>query len=206
MRLCRTYFFFNLPDSAINYSINQYEISPFLTASQAPNDLFTDMGMVRKGFGNEPLKDVTMERMRVEKFEESLCEDCGWVNLVFSLGFLSQYSLWKLSTFRGYKGYLYKSENGMQKVRFFKTELAGSLDLQLDWVASSSCEVIEQPVCTFCLVVLQLAWHFNFWHAWHVFIIWWLAAARSSHESLLLCTILNISSHSLTHYPYMIPT
>ena len=28
--------------------------------------------MVRKGFGNEPLKGLTMERMRVEEFEESL--------------------------------------------------------------------------------------------------------------------------------------
>ena len=35
------------------------------------------MGMVRKGFGNVPLKDLIMERKRVEKFEESLCEDCG---------------------------------------------------------------------------------------------------------------------------------
>ena len=35
------------------------------------------MGMVRRGLGNEPLKDVTMEMMRVEEFEESLCEDCG---------------------------------------------------------------------------------------------------------------------------------
>ena len=77
MRLHRTYFFFSLPDSAIAYSINQYEIGPFLTASQAPNGLLTDVGMVRKGFGNVPLKDVTMERVRVEKFEESLCEDWG---------------------------------------------------------------------------------------------------------------------------------
>ena len=45
------------------------------------------MGMVRKYFGNEPLKDVTMERVRVKEFEESLCEECGWVNLVFLLGF-----------------------------------------------------------------------------------------------------------------------
>ena len=73
----KTYFFFSLPDSAINHSINQYEIGPFLIASQAPNGLLIDVGMVRKGFGNEPLKDVTTERMRVEKFEESLCEDCG---------------------------------------------------------------------------------------------------------------------------------
>ena len=77
MRLRRTYFFFSLLDSAIAHSINQYEIGPFLTASQAPNGLLTDVGMVRKGFGNESLKDVTMERMKVEEFEESLCEDCG---------------------------------------------------------------------------------------------------------------------------------
>ena len=39
--------------------------------------------MMRKGFGKEPLKDIIMERVRVEEFEESLCEDCGRVNLVF---------------------------------------------------------------------------------------------------------------------------
>ena len=32
--------------------------------------------MVRKGFGNKPLKDLTIERKRVEEFEESLSEDC----------------------------------------------------------------------------------------------------------------------------------
>ena len=76
-RLHRTYFFFSLLDSAITHSINQYEIGPFLTASQAPNGLLTDVGMVIKGFGNDPLKDVTIERVRVEEFEESLCDDCG---------------------------------------------------------------------------------------------------------------------------------
>ena len=59
------------------------EIGPFLTASQIPNDLLTDIGMVRKGFGNVPLKDMTMERKRVEEFEECLYEDCGLINLVF---------------------------------------------------------------------------------------------------------------------------
>ena len=77
MRLHRTYFFFSLPDFALAHNINQYEIGPFLIASQAPNGLLTDVGMVRKCFGNESLKDVTTERMRVEEFEESLCEDCG---------------------------------------------------------------------------------------------------------------------------------
>ena len=61
----------------LDHSINQYEIGPFLTASQTPNGFLIDMGMVRKGFGNVPLKDLTMERKRVEEFEESLCEDCG---------------------------------------------------------------------------------------------------------------------------------
>ena len=61
----------------LDHSINQYEIGPFLTTSQTPNGLLIDMGMVRKGFGNVPLKDMTMERKRVEEFEESLCEDCG---------------------------------------------------------------------------------------------------------------------------------
>ena len=128
----------------------------------------------------------------------------------FSLRFLSQYSLWKLSTFRGYKGYLYWSENEMRRVRFFKIKLAGGLDSRLDWVKNSSREVTERPVCTFCHVVLQLEWRFNFWHAWHVCNFWRLVShkppTRSSRESLFLCTILSISSHSLTHYPYMIPT
>ena len=67
----------------VDHSINQYEIGSFLTASETLNGLLTDMGMVRKGFGNVPLKDLTMERKRVEEFEESLCEDCGWINFVF---------------------------------------------------------------------------------------------------------------------------
>ena len=74
MRLRQTYFFFSLPDSAIAHNINQYEIGPFLITSQAPNGLLTDVGMVKKGFGNEPLKDVTMERVRVEEFKESLLD------------------------------------------------------------------------------------------------------------------------------------
>ena len=69
--------------SLLDHSINQYEIGPFLTAFQIPNGLLTNVGMARKGFGNVPLKDVTMKRKRVEEFEEFLCEDCGWVNLVF---------------------------------------------------------------------------------------------------------------------------
>ena len=61
----------------LDHSIYQYEIGPFLTASQTPNGLLKDMGMVRKDFDNIPLKDLIMKRKRVEEFEESLCEDCG---------------------------------------------------------------------------------------------------------------------------------
>ena len=63
--------------SLLDHSIYQYEIGPFLTASQTLNGIFTNIGMVRKGFGNVPLKDLSMERKRVEEFEESLSEDCG---------------------------------------------------------------------------------------------------------------------------------
>ena len=39
---------------------------------KTPNSPFTEMDMVRTGFGNEPLKDLTIERKKVEEFEESL--------------------------------------------------------------------------------------------------------------------------------------
>ena len=55
------------------------------------------MDMVRKGFGNKPLKDLTMESKRVEEFEESLRKKLWMSQFCFSLGFLSQNSLWKLS-------------------------------------------------------------------------------------------------------------
>ena len=128
----------------------------------------------------------------------------------FSLRFLSQYSLWKLSTFRGYKGYLYWSKNGMRRVRFFKTELTGDLALRLDWVTSSSREQTELLDWTFCPVVLQLAWLFIFsacfTYVHHLAASSHKSPACSSRESLLLCTNLSISSHSFTHYPYMIST
>ena len=54
----------------------------------------------------------------------------------FTLGFLSQYSLWKLSFIYGYKGYLYWGERRMWNVRFFQNR--GGLRLGLaTWL---SCE------------------------------------------------------------------
>ena len=39
---------------------------------RTPNNPLTVMDIVRKGFGKMPLKDSTMERKRVEEFEETL--------------------------------------------------------------------------------------------------------------------------------------
>ena len=44
---------------------------------KAPNNPLTEMNMVRKCFGNTPLKDLTIKRKRVEEFEESLNKDWG---------------------------------------------------------------------------------------------------------------------------------
>ena len=77
MRLRQTFVFFNLPDSAITHSINQYELVPSELLPNAPKSLLTDIGKVRKVLANKPLKDVTMERVKVEEFEESLCKDYG---------------------------------------------------------------------------------------------------------------------------------
>ena len=166
---------------------------------KTPNNPLRVMDMVRKSFGKKPLKDLTMERKRVEEFEESLKWRL-WINQsCFSLGFLSQNSLWKLPFFRGYKGYLYWGKNGMWRVRFFKIELAHGLASRLNWVARSSCEITERPVVLFCPVVLQLAWHFNFWHAWHMCIFWQLAAASHPRDPVMSlyfsCILLSISSH-----------
>ena len=72
--------------------------------------------------------------------------------------------------------------------------------LRLDWVASSSREVTKWPVVLFCPVVLQLAWRFNFWHAWHMSSFWQFLATcscesptRSSRESLFFL-------HTLEHF------
>ena len=138
----------------LNHSINQCRLIPSYLLPRTPNSPLTVMDMVRKGFGKRPLKGLTMERKRVEEFEKSLMWRLWMNQYSFTLGFLSQNSLWKLLFFRGYKGYLYWGENGMRRVRFFKTKLAGGLDSRLDWFTSSSHEVTERLVCTFCPVVL----------------------------------------------------
>ena len=55
----------------------------------------------------------------------------------FSLGFLSQNSLYKLSTIRGYKGYLYWCVFVMQKVRFVTNRVVWRLGL-VTWLSRES--------------------------------------------------------------------
>ena len=166
--------------------------------------------MVRKGFGNEPLKDVIMERKRVEEFEKSLCEDCGRVNLVFLQDFflkiLSRSSLY----FVGIRGIYTRvrmecEKSGFSKQSQLMTWPHNLTELQVQAASKQNCQ-------TELFVLQRSSWRdcSSSLHASLVCIIWWLASrepiASSSRESLLHCTILSISSHSLTHYPYMIST
>ena len=115
----------------------------------------------------------------------------------FSLGFLSQNSLWKLFIFCGYKGYLYWSEKGMQRVNFSITEWTGDLASRLDWVVSPSRELTEWPVWTFCHVVLQLAWRFSFFACFTRVHLLAACKPRATREIQLQVPAL---LHSLKHF------
>ena len=97
----------------------------------------------------------------------------------FSLGFLSQNSLWKLSQNRGYKSIYIVGWERMWKVSFSQIGYFSDLTSQLGWVASSSR---EQTAWDFCPVVQQLAWLLSFWHAWHVCNILAACKPRATRE------------------------
>ena len=59
----------------------------------------------------------------------------------FSLGFLSQNSLWKLSTFRGYKGIYSSVYEKCEKSVFIQTGHSGDSVSQVERVASLSREL-----------------------------------------------------------------
>ena len=74
-------------------------------------------------------------------------------SILFSLGFLSQNSLWKLSLNCGYKGIYIVGWEGMWKVKFCQTGCSGGLTSRLGWVASSRREQTAWPTWDFCPVV-----------------------------------------------------
>ena len=123
---------------------------------------------------------------------------------VFSLGFLPQNSLWKLSTFCGYKGYLYWYVHGMWRVSFSQTEWTCDLASWLDWVASPSCRLTEWPNWTFCPVMLQLTWLFSSSACFTRVYLLATCKMRASHEieSRVPCCVHNLElfftlSHTL---------
>ena len=152
---------------------------------------------------NVPLKDMSMEKVRVEEFGEPNDEDCGWVNLVFSLGFLSQNSLWKLSMFWVFIVVCMRNAKSQFQPNkaFWWLELATGMSHEFEPWANclARLEVLSYSAPT--VMTLQLPMH-----ALHVCHFGNLPIVRSSHETPLNCTHLEFSSHSLTHYPYIILT
>ena len=131
-------------------------------------------------------------------------------SILFSLGFLYQNSLWKLSTFRGYKDIYSSVCKECEKSVFIQTGHFGYLASRLERVASLSYELTTWPDCIFLscstlvVVTLQFPACFTCVPLWQLAIR--KSVARSSHETPLICTHLEFSSHSLTHNSYMIPT
>ena len=74
-------------------------------------------------------------------------------SILFSLEFLSQNSLWKLSLNRGYKGIYIVGWEGMWNVIFCQTGCSGGLTSRLGWFARSSREQTAWPAWNFCPTV-----------------------------------------------------
>ena len=125
-----------------------------------------------------------------------------------SLGFLSQNSLWKLSTFRGYKGIYSRVCEECEKSFFYKTGGSGNSLSQLGQVASFNHEIMDWLDCLFlscsapAVMTLQLPACFT------CVALWWIIShesfVSSSRENALDCThtwILHTLSHtSLTWF------
>ena len=85
--------------------------------------------------------------------------------LVFSRISLQKKILWKLSTFRGYKGIYSRVREECEKLVFIQTGHSNDLASWLELVASLSREITSRPDCIFCPVVLQLSLPFSSLHA-----------------------------------------
>ena len=104
-----------------------------------------------------------------------------------SLGFLSQNSLWKYSTFHGYKGIYSRVREEYEKTFFCKTGCLGD-----SLAIGMSREITTKPDCHFLsycaptVVTLQLLACFTLVAFWRVASC--ESLARSSHENLSKCS------------------
>ena len=129
----------------LDHSINQYEISSFLTTSQNTKQLSH-----KNGYGEKRFWQWASQGFDNGEEESRGIWRVSWVKIVdelilFSLGFLSQNSLWKLSLNHGYKGIYIVGWEGMWNVIFCQTGCSSSLTSRLGWVASSSREQTAWP-------------------------------------------------------------
>ena len=86
----------------------------------------------------------------------------------FSLGFLSQNSLWKLSTIHRDKGIYSSVCKKCEKSVYIQTGHSVDSVSRVEQVTRLSRELTVWLDCIFCLVVLQLSWPFSSLHASHL--------------------------------------
>ena len=117
-------------------------------------------------------------------------------SILFSLGFLSQNSLWKLSTFCGYKGIYSSVCKECKKSVFIQTGHSGDSVTRVERVASLSRELTTWLDYTFlscsalAVVTLQLSACFTRVPFWR------LASHKIQSRGSFVCTHLKFSSHS----------
>ena len=107
----------------------------------------------------------------------------------FSLEFLSQNYLWKLSTFCRYKGIYNSVCEECEKSVFIQTGHSSDSVSRVEQVARLSRKLTAWPDYIICPVVLQLSWPFSSLHASHVCHFGNLPIASQSRDpvSRLLC-------------------
>ena len=149
---------------------------------------------------------MLMERMRVEEFGESKDEDFGWVNLVFLYGFSLKIFFGSSLHFVGIRvfivGCMRNAKSQLQPNRsFWQLELSTRTSCEFESWANCLARLEVLSYSAPAIVTLQLLLHTS-----HVCHSSDLPVTRSNREALLECTLLELSSHLLTYYPYIIPT
>ena len=124
----------------------------------------------------------------------------------FSLGFLTQNSLWKLSTFRGYKGIYSNVCEEYEKSGFIQIGHSGDSSSQLEQVASLSHKLTAWPDCIFLSSSAPTVVTLQFPACFTCVPLWQLASREIQLQDSFDCTHLKFSLHFLTHNPYIIHT